>query len=195
VNVLSNPLLTTVSGKEAKLEVIEKVPYIEATQQISTDGGAAQSSSEEIAFADVGVRLTVTPEVGGDDIVEMKVKPEVLELVDFVLGTPVIDERIVETTVYVRNNETIVLAGLLREGLTTTTDKVPFLGDIPLLDALFRREEERTEKRELLIFLTPHLIGPGAAPHKGFQPQQYLLDQMRMFPEVNKVLTKKSLGR
>ena len=195
VNVLSNPLLTTISGKEAKLEVIEKIPYVEATQQITVDGGGSQSSAQEITFADVGVRLKVTPQVGGDDVIEMQVEPEVLELVDFVLGTPVIDERKVATTVYVRNNETIVLAGLLREGVSKTTEQVPFLGDIPLIGNLFKRREERTEKRELLIFLTPHLISPGTAPLKGFQPQQHFLDQMRLFPDIDEHLTKKSLGR
>lgn len=195
VNVLSNPLLTTISGKEAKLDVIEKIPYIEATQQITVDGGGSQSAAQEITFADVGVRLKVTPQVGGDDIIEMQVEPEVLELVDFVLGTPVIDERKVMTTVYVKNNETIVLAGLLREGMSKSTEKVPLLGDIPVLGNLFKRTEERSEKRELLIFLTPHLISPGSSPIKGFQPQQHFLDQMRMFPNIDEHLTKKSLGR
>lgn len=196
INVLSNPLISTVSGQEAKLEVLEKVPYIQASTSIdSSAGGGGVSSTQQIDFKDTGVRLKVTPTVGGDDIIEMKVEPEVLELVDFIVGTPVIDERRVTTTVYVQNNQTIVLAGLLREGSIHREDKVPVLGDIPVLGHLFRGESSLTEKRELLVFLTPHLLGPGSESHKGFQGQQYFLDQQKRFPAIDEELTRKALGR
>jgi type II secretory pathway component GspD/PulD (secretin) len=196
LNVLSNPLVSTVSGQEAKLEVIEKVPFIQSLNTINVSAaGGATNSSQQIEFKDVGVRLKVTPHVGGDDIIEMKIEPEVLELVDFVLATPVIDERRVTTTVYVHNNETLVLAGLLREQANHREDKVPILGDIPLLGNLFRGESNVTEKRELLVFLTPHLISSGHDPLKGFQAQRWFLDQENRFPQIDQTLTEKGLGR
>lgn len=195
INVLSLPLISTKSGEEARLEVIERVPYIREETQLATEGSTQTTAFSEVDFTDVGVRLVVQPVVGADGIIEMRVEPEILELVDFFLDTPVVDERRVATTVYVRNNETLVIGGLLRESLMKTQEKIPLLGDIPLLGNLFRSDDEQASKTELLIFLTPHLMGAGSGEVDGFQAQRYLLDEKRHFPEIDEQATRRGLGR
>jgi type II secretory pathway component GspD/PulD (secretin) len=190
INLLSSPILSTVSGKQAKLEVIERVPYLKQSTELETSGNTQTTSFSEVEFKDVGVRLTVTPVVGEDGIIEMQVEPEVLELVDFFLLTPVIDERRVTTTVYVRNNETLVIGGLLRESSIKKENKVPILGDIPILGYLFRGEEVTEEKVELLIFLTPHLVGPGTPAADGFDHQKHLIGEDGRFPSIKKKIEK-----
>ena len=186
LNVLSNPLLSTVSGKEAKLEVIERVPYVRSENTVTSGSGGLDQSFQEVDFKDVGVKLKVTPVVGGDGIIEMQVEPEVLELVDFVLNTPVIDERRVTTTVQVRNNETLMIGGLLRDAHRRVENRVPLLGDIPILGNLFKSVDDTIEKVELLIFITPHTVSAGRDFIEGFQPQDHFIERENRFPALRK---------
>jgi general secretion pathway protein D len=190
LNVLSNPLVSAISGTKAEIKVIERVPYVKSTNTINVGGGtAATNSTEEIEFEEVGVTLTVTPDVGADRVIQMEVTPDVRELVDFVLGVPVIDTRKVTSHVLVRNNETLVIGGLLRSAKRSRQDKVPVLGDIPLIgDLLFTRETEESERVELMIFVTPHLVGFGADGVDGFHPQGALLGPNGRAPLVDSEL-------
>lgn len=189
-NVLSNPLVSAISGTEAEIKVTERIPYVQSTNTINVDGGnAATNSTEEIEFEEVGVTLTVTPEVGADGVIRMKIVPDVRELVDFALGVPVIDARKVTSNVLVRNNETVVLGGLLRSARRKRVDKVPVLGDVPLLgDLLFKREVEDEERVELLVLVTPHLTGLGAESVAGFRSQSDLLGPGGRMPLVDEEL-------
>jgi type II secretory pathway component GspD/PulD (secretin) len=186
-NVLSNPLVAAISGTEAEIKVTERIPYVQSTNSINVNGGnAATNSTEQIAFEEVGVTLTVLPEVGADGVIKMRVVPDVRELVDFALGVPVIDSRKVTSNVFVRNNETLVIGGLLRSSKRLREDKVPVLGDIPLLgDLFFKREVEDNERVELLILVTPHQTGVGSEPVHGFQAQQTLLAPGGRLPLVD----------
>jgi type IV pilus assembly protein PilQ len=176
-NVLSNPLVSAISGTKAEIKVVERIPYVQSTNTINVDGGnAATNSTEQIAFEEIGITLSVTPDVGADRVVKMEITPDVRELVDFALGVPVIDTRKVTSHVMVRNNETLVIGGLLRSAKRRREDKVPVLGDIPLLgDLFFKRETEDQERVELLVFVTPHLTGFGAEEVEAYRAQRDLL--------------------
>ncbi|HYC78978.1 MAG TPA: hypothetical protein VEI02_15230 [Planctomycetota bacterium] len=189
-NVLSNPLVAAISGTKAEIKVVERIPYVQSTNTINVDGGnAATNSTQQIEFEEVGVTLTVTPTVGADRVVEMEVTPDVRELVDFVLGTPVIDTRKVQSNVLVRNNETLVIGGLLRSARRRREDKVPVLGDVPLLgDLFFKRELDEQERVELLIFVTPHVVGFGDDAVEGYRPQDDLLGPGGRAPRVDREL-------
>jgi len=161
VNILSSPRVATLNGQKAMIEVIERIPYIDSTSTTTTGGGTLGSTTiQQIEFADVGVTLTVTPSVGEDGFVKMNVIPEVKELTDFFQGVPVIDRRRVETNIVVPNEGTLVIGGLLRNNELEQEEKVPLLGDIPLLGTLFTRSERRTQKSELLVFITPTILDP-----------------------------------
>jgi type II secretory pathway component GspD/PulD (secretin) len=188
LNVLSNPIVTAISGEEAGIEVIERVPYIQSTNTINVAGtGAATNSSSQIAYEDVGVKLKVTPEVGADRVIRMKVEPIVRELVGFRLATPVIDERRVTSSVHVRDNETLVIGGLYRSAKRRAQEKSPIFGDIPLIgDTFFSHLDAACERVELLLFVTPHLIGPGHADPADYRPRRDMLGTGRRFDGVER---------
>jgi len=159
VNILSSPRVATLNGQKAVIEVIERIPYIDSTSTTTTGGGTIGATTvEQVEFAEVGVTLAVTPSVGEDGFVKMNVVPEVKELTDFFQGVPVIDRRKVETNIVVPNEGTLVIGGLLRNNELEQEEKVPLLGDIPLLGFLFTRSELRTQKSELLVFVTPTIL-------------------------------------
>ncbi len=129
----------------------------------------------------VGVILNVTPTVSADNYtINLTMLPEIAELVDWVqYGTqvpigdqvftvnmpqPIFASRNVTTSMIVWDGHTVVMGGLIREDLTTFSDKVPLLGDIPLIGRLFRSEGTRSEKRNLLIFVTASLVDPSGSP-------------------------------
>lgn len=159
VNILSSPRVATLNGQKAVIEVIERIPYVDSTSTTTTGGGTIGATTvQQIEFADVGVTLSVTPSVGEDGFVKMYVVPEVKELTDFFQGVPVVDRRRVETNIVVPNEGTLVIGGLLRNNELEQEEKVPLLGDIPFLGFLFTRSERRTQKSELLVFITPRII-------------------------------------
>ena len=130
----------------------------------------------------VGVILNVTPTINPDNYtINLVLLPEIAELVEWLqYGTqiglengqtfsvnmpqPVFASRNVTTTMVVWDGHTVVMCGLIREDLTTYEDKIPLLGDIPILGRLFRSEGKKTEKRNLLIFVTARLVNPAGEP-------------------------------
>lgn len=154
--VLSNPRVVTADLKKATIEQGRQVPYSEVD-----DNG--QTSTE---FKDALLKLEVTPQITPDDRVRMDLKvtkDEVGVLVPQNNGglVPSIDKRGVETQVLVNNGETVVLGGVVEQNSTTGQDKVPLLGDIPLLGYLFQSNSKSATKRELLIFVTPQILKEG----------------------------------
>ncbi|MBI1850134.1 MAG: secretin and TonB N-terminal domain-containing protein [Planctomycetes bacterium] len=163
VNLLSHPSVSTVNGQKATIEVLESIPYIDATATTTTSaGGLGATTVSQIKFVDKGITLTVTPLIGEDRVIKMTVVPEVRELTDFFNGVPVIDRRRVETSILVHDSQTIVIGGLVRENHVQGETKTPILGDIPLLGALFRKRQDNIEKSELLVLITPRILDPGA---------------------------------
>jgi type IV pilus assembly protein PilQ len=117
-------------------------------------------------FKDALLKLEVTPQITPDDRVRMDLKvtkDDVGVNVPQANGgsVPSIDKRGVETQVLVNNGETVVLGGVVEQSKRTATDKVPLLGDIPLLGYLFQGNTNSTVKRELLIFVTPQILKEG----------------------------------
>ncbi|MFT7620358.1 MAG: type II secretory pathway component GspD/PulD (secretin) [Planctomycetota bacterium] len=191
LNILHSPFISTLTGKKATLRVIETIPYIQATTSIGADAGVSAgtvTSAEQIEFEETGVTLEVTPNIGDDDIVEIWVKPTIEELVGFMVGVPVIDTRTAETNLMVKNGETVVMGGLLRNTFRRTESGVPILKDIPIIGELFRRVEIEDEKIELMIFLTPHIIGYGFESDPGNNAQEIYLNEKAGYGGVKKVI-------
>lgn len=160
-NTLSTPRIAVTNNQEAKILVGTKEPY--ATQTTVTGEGGTVTTAESITFVDVGIKLYVTPTINKDGFITMKVRPEVSST-----GTPyptargekipVVSTTEAETTVTVKDGATIVIAGLMKDKKGKTVDKIPLLGDIPLLGIFFKKTQETITKTELVIFLTPHLF-------------------------------------
>ncbi|MDD5477089.1 MAG: secretin N-terminal domain-containing protein [Candidatus Omnitrophica bacterium] len=158
--ILSNPKLAVINNQEARIHVGEKQAYVTTT---TTTGQTTSTVSEEVTFVDVGIQLSVTPTINDDGYVTMKVKPEVSSVVSTLTTPsgnkiPIIDSSMAETTVMVKDGSTIVIGGLRKEEKTSNNDQVPILGKIPLLGFFFRSGTKKTERTELLVMLTPHIV-------------------------------------
>ncbi len=161
--VLSAPNLLTLDNEEAEIIVGQTIPF-SAGFTTTTQGMPIANFSRE----DVALTLRVTPQISEGDTVQLQVFQEITEVVPESQGSDLLSsggvsttKRSVETVVSVENNQTIVLGGLMQTNETLSEDKVPLLGDIPLLGALFRSKKKTDKKTNLLLFLTPHVIdGP-----------------------------------
>lgn len=155
VNILAHPQIMTLDNDTAHIELTEQIPYTQQTQ--STQSSSAISST---AFKDSGIKLDVTPHITTkDNFVSMNLKVEQSFLSGFTPDNqPIIDSRKAETNLLVKDGETIVIGGLRKKEDTTTYDKVPFLGDLPLFGPLFRKKVKSVTDIDLLIFVTPRII-------------------------------------
>jgi pilus assembly protein CpaC len=162
LNILAEPNLIALSGQQASFLAGGQFPV--PIQQAT--GGASNSITVE--FKNFGVQLDFIPTVEDDEVIRLKVEPEV-STIDFALGTtlvpggdpvPGVNTRAVATTVELREGQTLAIAGLLQVTLDAQTDRIPGLGDLPVLGPMFSNtRHERTEK-ELLVLVTPYLVRP-----------------------------------
>ncbi|NIA14463.1 MAG: hypothetical protein GWP08_10300 [Nitrospiraceae bacterium] len=159
--LLANPVVVTVENKEARINISQEIPYQELTQ--STTGPPMSST----AFKDVGIVLTVTPRVTHDDHIISDVSIKQSDTKGEVNNIPIEDKRETETTLRTKNGQTVFIGGLRRFDDELQTKKIPVLGDIPVVNFLFRSNIVRKESTELLIFLTCSILPeemPGLTP-------------------------------
>ena len=140
-SILASPKVLTLDNQEAKIEIIEKIPYIET---VDTGGGATSN----VKFEEAGVKLSVTPHITSGRYISMNVKPEQSFSTGSFGGRPVIDERKAETNLLVRDGQTIVIGGLRQSNDTYTYEKIPVLGDIPFMGMLFKKKLKIKKKLE-----------------------------------------------
>ena len=154
VNILSTPRIMTKNNQEAIINVGQAVPFLVSTQETAT-GGILTSTD----FRDVGVILTVTPRINRSGTVSLDVNQQINSLVEFTLfDAPIISTREASAFVTVKDKQTMVIGGMIKDDKTETVHKIPVLGDVPLLGKLFQRTDTRVEKTELMVFITPHVV-------------------------------------
>lgn len=155
VNILAHPLIMTLDNQSAHIELLEQIPYTQQSQ--STQSSSAIATTE---FKEAGIKLDVIPHITTkDNYISMNLKVEQSFRSGFTPDNqPIIDSRKAETNLLVKDGETIVIGGLRKKEDTFTVDKVPFLGDIPLFGALFRRKISAVTDIDLLIFVTPKIV-------------------------------------
>jgi general secretion pathway protein D len=154
VNILSTPRIMTKNNQEAIINVGQEVPFRVSTQETLT-GGILTSTD----FRDVGVILTVTPRINRSGTVSLDMNQQINTLIEFTLfDAPIISTREASASVTVKDRQTMVIGGMIKDDKTETVHKIPILGDIPLLGKLFRRKDTRIEKTELMVFITPHVV-------------------------------------
>ena len=160
VNVLSTPQILTSDNKEAEIVVGENVPFIAQRERDITTSNTVLNSIERM---DVGIKLRLTPQITEGDYVKLDLYQEISALTqqsDIVLIQvgPTITKRSTKTSVVVKDNQTVVIGGLIQEQQEESVSKVPFLGDIPGLGLLFRQKSTHKTKTNLIVFLTPHIV-------------------------------------
>ncbi|PID33812.1 MAG: pilus assembly protein PilQ [Thiotrichales bacterium] len=146
--VISTPRVVTADKKKALIEQGVEIPYLEA----SSSGAAT------VSFKKAVLSLEVTPQITPDEHVIMDLKVNQDTVGEIFAGVPSINTREVNTQVLVGNGQTVVLGGVHEEVNSSKVDKVPVLGDVPVLGRLFRTDVDQDEKRELLIFVTPKIM-------------------------------------
>lgn len=148
--IVSQPKVVTSDKETAKILKGTEVPYQEASS----------SGATSVSFKEASLSLEVTPQITPDNriIMEVKVTKDEPDYVNTVLGVPPIRKNEVNAKVLVADGETIVIGGVFSNTQSKVVDKVPFLGDVPYLGRLFRRDVVSEQKSELLVFLTPRIM-------------------------------------
>jgi general secretion pathway protein D len=200
-DLMSAPKVTVLSGKRASITVAQELRYpesygdIESTASSSGSGGAnggggsaaisiTAGTPQDFVTRNVGVEMSVTPNVENDDTISLILEPRVTEFEGFVeyggpsvaitgdttvtvpagFYQPIFSVREMSTEVTIFDGATVVMGGLTRDEVKSLNDKVPILGDIPGLGRIFRSEGETRQKRNLLVFVTANLVSPGGSP-------------------------------
>jgi pilus assembly protein CpaC len=161
-HVLAEPSLVALSGQTASFVVGGEFP-------IPVAQGSSSNGAISVEFKEFGIRLKLTPTVLASDRIVLKVAPEVSEL-DFTTGVetagvtvPGLITRRADTTIQLGDGESFAIGGLISKNLTANIDKLPFLGDLPVLGAFFRSTRLDRQEKELLMVVSPHLVRPMAA--------------------------------
>ena len=194
-DLMSAPKVTVLSGKQAEITVAQELRFPQSYGDIEStvsSGGSGSSSSavsitagtpDDFTTRNVGVEMSVTPNVASDNTISLKLQPRVTEFEGFVeyggpsialsgettaivpagFYQPIFSTREISTEVTIYDGATVVMGGLTRDEIRSVNDKVPFLGDIPGLGRLFRSEGETRQKKNLLIFVTANLVNPGGS--------------------------------
>jgi len=162
--LLASPRILVLDNETATFKAIREIPY----QRLQQGGYQSFGTTE---FKEVGVELEVTPHLAKDGMIRLHIVPVFSVQVDNIdistTGTggnistspqPVVDRREADTITLVEDGTTVVIGGLRKEEVTTEVSKIPLLGDIPILGALFRFEGESTINSELVVFITPRVI-------------------------------------
>lgn len=167
VNVIATPQILTTDNKKAEISVGENVPYLTRTVA-STDSTSSNSDYESTGYQnyeykDIATKLTITPQINQADILRLEITTEVSKLKD---GSdsdkPTTFKRTATTTVLVKDNNTIVIGGIIGQDETESENKVPLLGDIPGVGWLFKEKNTKQSKTNMFIFITPRIIkNPG----------------------------------
>jgi type IV pilus assembly protein PilQ len=153
--LLANPRIMVLDNEKALFDIVTEHPYVERTITGTT-------ITETVKFKKVGITLEVTPHVTRDGMVRMHIQPKFGVVITNVQisssNVPVVDTREVDTIALIEDGQAVVLGGLRKKDTTQQVNKVPLLGDIPILGNLFKFEGEATIITELVVFITPTII-------------------------------------
>jgi general secretion pathway protein D len=160
-NILSTPNVTTLDNEEAKVIIGENVPFITGSysQAGTASSGATTNPFQTIERKDVGLTLKVRPQVSSNGTIKLAIYQEISSVKDKTLAAGIItSKRSLETNVLVDNGQVVVIGGLIEDGYSDGVDKVPVLGDIPILGNLFKTQSRKRTKTNLMIFLRPVIV-------------------------------------
>jgi general secretion pathway protein D len=186
-NILSTPQLLTLDNEEAEIVVAQNVPFI--TGQFTNTGSGtdpAVNPFQTIEREDVGITLRITPQINEGDSVILNVEQEASSLSPSPIASDLItNKRSIKTTVLAQDQQTIVLGGLIEDKYTDDVQKVPLLGDIPLLGHLFRSTNTTKDKQNLMVFIHPVIIRDPATATYATNAKYSFLKARQIEAEIN----------
>jgi general secretion pathway protein D len=181
VHIISTPQLMTMENEEATVVIAENRPFITSRQE-----SEANIDYSNFEYKDVGVTLKVTPLINNQGWIKLNLYQEVSRIdpnIEFNSQTPITRKRTTETTVSVKNGETVVISGLMENKASDTHSKVPFLGDIPGLGHLFKSTNDQEAKTNLMVFITPRVVQTAQDAQAIAYSKSRNLNQLRFGPE------------
>lgn len=158
-NILSTPTLMTMDNEEAEIVIGQNVPFV--TGQFTNSTTTGNNPFQTIEREDVGIVLKVKPQINEGDSVSLEIEQEISDVVDSSVNSAsgiTTNKRSIKTKVLVDNQNIVVLGGLLSDDISESVNKVPVLGDIPLLGNLFKNTNDNRVKNNLMIFLRPQIV-------------------------------------
>jgi len=192
--VLSRPSILARDGQLAKIVVGQSVPLPTSVSYATSGNNTVPIVN--VTYTDVGIILNVTPFIGANSLVEMIVQPQISSVnttlsqtIATGVSAPYLDIRSADTVVVTPDAEPVVIGGLISSGKSSTENKVPLLGDIPFIGNLFKESIKNDSKTELLIFLTPHIVG---APT---QLGAMVKSEQHQTPIINSSVSEQELNR
>lgn len=163
-NLLSMPSILTLDNEKASILVGQNVPFV--TGSYTTSGNSSTNPFQTIDRQDIGINLNVIPHIGDNGTVRLEVSQEVSSVVPGSTGNAsglITNKSLINTTILADDQQTIALGGLMRDNTTTRQQKVPGLGNVPIIGRLFRSDNDNTQKSNLIIFLQPTILRDGGA--------------------------------
>ena len=158
IDILSSPQILTLNNEEAEIKVGEIIPTVASTK-VDTKG----NTTTGIEYKEVGISLKITPQINSDDSIELKIDETSSNVIEgsvgaFDQGAITTLNRSLKTKIVVNDGETVVLGGLISDKITQVENKTPCLGDIPILGWFFKVKQTKTNKTNLMIFLSPKVV-------------------------------------
>lgn len=186
VNILSTPNLMTLDNEEARIMVGQNLPFVTGSYA-QTGSSASVTPFQTIERQDVGLTLRVRPQITDGDGVKLQIYQETSDVISAGGNNgPTTNKRALETSVMVDTGDIIVLGGLMQDSYNEGVDKVPGLGDIPLLGALFRYENKQRRKTNLMVFLRPTIVRtPESARNVVMTRYDYMRNEGARYPSDN----------
>lgn len=182
-NILSTPSLLTLDNEEAEIVVGQNVPFVTGSYSGTGGGSTPANPFQTVQREDVGLTLRITPQINEGDAIKLKVEQEVSTVAASTRGVDLItNKRSIKTNVVVDDGQMIVLGGLIQEELREGEQRVPGLGDIPLLGWFFRYSKTELVKTNLMVFLQPKILKDAAitAAHTGDKYNFIRAKQMKL---------------
>ncbi len=175
VNLISSPSIVTLDNTEARILIGSSEPY-----EVFHFDERGIINGKEIKFVEVGIKLTVIPKISENGFITMSIHPEVSSARKGTVSDALaIDTTEANTVMTVKDNNTLVLGGLIKDDKEAHISKIPLLGDIPILRHAFRSTYYTTVKKEIIIFITPKIISPEKAPPQEKTASQKTADNSR----------------
>lgn len=182
-NIIGTPIIVTLDNEEAEIKVGQEVPFVTGsfTNTGSTGGGGTSSVNpfQTVQREQVGLSLKLTPQINEGDAVRLKIEQEISSLSQSTQAVDLItSNRTINTTVIVEDGGTLVLGGLIQEQVDEAQQRVPFLGRIPLIGALFRSDSTSKKKTNLMVFIRPTILrDDGTAAFETNTKYNYIRDE------------------
>lgn len=187
-NVLATPTLVTMDNEEAEITVGQNVPFITGQFTSTGSGDGVTNPFQTVERKDVGVLLKVKPQINEGDTVKLTLEQEVSSISPDTSGVDIItNKRAIKTNVLVEDGQMIVIGGLIQDDVRQSTQKVPLLGDIPVIGNAFRNRRSDVTKTNLMVFLQPTIIRDNLTAHNLTMGKYSLIRDKQLVEPYNRV--------